>query len=75
MRPRRRVAGPSPVALPAEGTTVELAGRLARVRGRDDEEALAAGWRYSGETVSREGFGWGGLARLLYDAEHPTESA
>lgn len=40
-----------------------------------DEEALAAGWRYSGETVSREGIGWGGLAHLLYDAEHPTESA
>ena len=40
-----------------------------------DEEALAAEWRYSGETVSREGIGWGGLAHLLNDAEHPTESA
>ena len=30
-----------------------------------DEEALTTGWRYSGETRSREGVGWGGLASLF----------
>ena len=40
-----------------------------------DEEAAAAGWRYTGETADREGLGWAGLSSWLQDKDRPGGTA